>query len=130
MMSLISSVMSTSGILAMGAPQGGGAEGSGGMPWAMLLQLGAMVVAFYFILIRPQQKAAKELRKQIDSLKVGDRILISGGIYGIISTIREKVLVVKIAENTKIEMLRSGVQQVVPHESKGDQKDAIKTEKK
>ena len=81
-----------------------------------------MVVIFYLVLIRPQQKQAKELRQKLEALKVGDRVVTTGGIFGIISQLKEKSVVVKIAENTKVEMLRSGVQEVMP----GDQKEEKK----
>ncbi len=85
-----------------------------GMMGPMIL----IVVVFYLIAIRPQQKQQKELKKMLDALKVGDRVLTTGGIYGIVSQVKEKSVTVKIAENTKVEMLRSGIQQVLPNESK------------
>src|SRR5690348_2213036 len=72
---------------------------------------------FYLVLVRPQQKQQKELKKMLDTLKAGDRILTNGGILGVVSAVREKVVVVKIAENTKVEMLRSGIQQVLTDDS-------------
>lgn len=88
---------------------------------ALLTTLGPMfliLAIFYLVFIRPQQKQQKELKKMLDTLKVGDRIVTTGGIFGIVSQVKEKSVVVKIAENTKIEMLRSGIQQVVPAENK------------
>ncbi len=85
------------------------------------MSMGPMIlifVIFYLVLIRPQQKQQKELKKMLDALKVGDRVLTSSGIFGIVSQLKEKSVMVKIAENTKIEMLRSGIQQVLPNESK------------
>ena len=77
-----------------------------------------ILAIFYLLLIRPQQKQQKELKKMLDALKVGDRVLTTGGIYGIVSQVKEKSVIVKIAENTKVEMLRSGIQQVLPQEAK------------
>ncbi|NUN92344.1 MAG: preprotein translocase subunit YajC [Verrucomicrobiae bacterium] len=88
---------------------------------SLLGALGPMIlifVIFYLILIRPQQKQQRETRKMIDALKVGDRVLVAGGIFGIVAQIKEKAIVVKIAENTRVEMLRTAVQQVLPEESK------------
>ena len=82
----------------------------------MLGMFGPLILifaVFYLILIRPQQKQQKELQKMLEALKVGDRVLLSGGIYGIVSQVKEKTVLVKIAENTKIELLRSGIQQVL-----------------
>ncbi len=104
-------------LLAMGAPPQPGEN-----PTKSLLgALGPMIlifVIFYLILIRPQQKQQRETRKMIDALKVGDRVLVAGGIFGIVAQIKEKAIVVKIAENTRVEMLRTAVQQVLPEESK------------
>lgn len=91
-----------------------------------LMIVGQMLLifgVFYLILIRPHQKQQKELKKLVDSLKVSDRILTTGGIFGVISQVKEKSVVVKIAEGTKVEMLRSGIQQVLPREDKDEKKD-------
>jgi len=72
-----------------------------------------MFFLFYLVLIRPQQKQQKELKKMLDALKVGDRVLLTCGFFGIVSQIKDKAVVVKIGENTKVEMLRSGIQQVL-----------------
>ncbi|MBI4024152.1 MAG: preprotein translocase subunit YajC [Verrucomicrobia bacterium] len=88
---------------------------------SLVMSVGYMVVIFvifYLILIRPQQKQQKELRTMLAALKTGDRVVTTGGIFGVVSQIKEKSVVIKIAENTKVEMLRSGVQQVLPNESK------------
>lgn len=116
-MNLPTSAFTIQPVLAMGAPPQPGEN-----PTKSLLgALGPMVlifVVFYLILIRPQQKQQKETRKMLEALKVGDRVLVSGGIFGIVAQIKDKSVVVKIAENTRVEMLRTAVQQVLPEESK------------
>ena len=90
-----------------------------------IVMLGYMVIIFgifYVIMIRPQQKQQKDLRKMLDALKTGDRVVTTGGIYGLVSQVKEKTVIIKIAENTKVEMLRSGVQQVLKEESKEEKK--------
>ncbi|MDD2708538.1 MAG: preprotein translocase subunit YajC [Verrucomicrobiae bacterium] len=109
-------------ILAMGnpSPQPGEnpTKGLVGMAGYMIL-----IFAFlYLIMIRPQMKQQKDHQKMLDALKVGDRVLVSGSIFGIVSQIKEKSVVVKIAENTKIELLRSGIQQVVREDAKEEKK--------
>ena len=84
-------------------PQGGGL-----MTLAPIL---LMIVVFYFLLIRPQQKKEKERRKMISSLKNGDKVLTVGGIYGVVSSIKdEEVIVLKISNSTNIEVARSAIQ--------------------
>jgi preprotein translocase subunit YajC len=87
------------------APQGGGL-----VSFAPLLMIG---VLFYFLLLRPQQKQAKELKSLLDSLKKGDRILTQGGLYGTVVAIKGKVLEVKISDEVKVLIARPAVTQVV-----------------
>jgi len=72
-----------------------------------------IIVMFYFLLIRPQQKRAKEHRALIEALKSGDKILTAGGIYGVVTNVKDKVVTVRIAENVKIELDKSSVTTVV-----------------
>ncbi len=64
---------------------------------------------FYFFLIRPQQKQAKNKKLLIDSLNVKDKIVTIGGIYGTIMKVKENSIVLKIAEKVEIEILKSSV---------------------
>ncbi len=101
-------------LLAMGQPAGGG---SGQSPSTMGLWLPIILIfaIMYFLIFRPQAKKQKEQRLMIEALKKGDKIITIGGIYGEIVGIREKdgVLIVKIADNTKIELVRSSVAKVI-----------------
>jgi preprotein translocase subunit YajC len=76
----------------------------------MFAVLGLM---FYFMLIRPQQKQRKEQDNLMKNLKTGDKILMSNGIIGLIANVKEKTLMVKIADNVKIEVLRTAVSAVL-----------------
>ena len=62
-----------------------------------------MVVMFYFLLIRPQQRQRKELAARIAALQTGDRVVTTAGIHGIIHNIKDNTVVVKVAEGTMIE---------------------------
>lgn len=108
--------------LAMGQPPGGQAQDPAKGMVQMVLMIGIMLVMFYVIAIRPQQKQQKELQKMLDALKPGDKVLLTSGIYGIVSHIKEKSVMIKIAENTKVEVIRTGIQSVVPEESKEEKK--------
>jgi preprotein translocase subunit YajC len=72
-----------------------------------------MILIFYFLLIRPQQKQLKERQKMLDSLKVGDKILSVGGIIGTISSINDDKIEVEIAKNIKVTMVKSAVTSVL-----------------
>src|SRR5579872_3905966 len=63
----------------------------------------------YMLVIRPQQRQAKEHRKMVDRLKNGDRVLTQGGIYGTVVSLKGAVVQVKIADNVKVEVSRSAI---------------------
>jgi len=69
----------------------------------------AMFAIFYFLLIRPQQKRAKQHQELLKSLKKGDRVVTNGGILGTVTGATEKYLTVEIAERTRIRVMRSHV---------------------
>jgi preprotein translocase subunit YajC len=90
---------------AMGPAQPGGAgQGGPGGLIGSLVPLVLIFVIFYFLLIRPQQKKAKEHKSMIDNLKKGDKIITSGGIYGVIEAVGANTVTVKIGENVKVKL--------------------------
>lgn len=74
-----------------------------------LVMMGLMFVMMYFILIRPQRMRQKELEKLINGVKVGDHVVLNGGEHGIITSVKEKTIMVKVADNVKIEYERSSI---------------------
>jgi preprotein translocase subunit YajC len=96
--------------LLLGAPQGTGAAGGG--PSSMIstfVPFILIIAIFYFLIIRPQNKKQKETQKMLSALKKGDKIITVGGIHGVISTVRESSVVVKVDDNTKVEFSRSAI---------------------
>jgi preprotein translocase subunit YajC len=91
--------------------QAGGAPG-GFDPTLMLVIFGTFAI-FYFVLIRPQQKKQKDLQKTIEALKKGDRVMTNGGIFGTVVGFKDNILVLKIAEEVKIEILKTAVASVI-----------------
>ncbi len=91
--------------------QTGGQGQSGGI--AGFLPIIILFVIFYFLLIRPQQKKAKEHKAMITNLKKGVRIITSGGIYGTIISIDDTTIGLEIAEKVKIKITRGNVAAVV-----------------
>jgi preprotein translocase subunit YajC len=94
--------------MAMAQPASGG--GGGGLltllPW-----LAIMFLIFYVFMIRPQQKKQQAHRQMLTSLKKGDRVITSGGFLATVLNIKEKekVVVLKLAENTKVEIQMSAI---------------------
>lgn len=94
----------------------GGLGGQGGQQSSPAMMIGWLVIMvglFYFMLIRPQQRKEKERRALIASVKSGDRVIFGGGLIGIVANVKENVLVVKVAENTKLDVLRASITRVI-----------------
>ncbi|MBN2430352.1 MAG: preprotein translocase subunit YajC [Acidobacteria bacterium] len=90
-------------------------------PLMMLMPMVIIALIFYFLLIRPMRKRQKQTEQMISDLKNGDRVITSGGIYGTVSGLREKTLILKIADNVKIEVAKTavaGLQSSPPEETK------------
>ncbi len=99
---------------AMAPPAGQqGAQGGGSMITS-LLPLVLIFVIFYFLLIRPQQKRAKEHKQLLENLKKGDKVITSGGVYGVIESVGTTTVTVKIAENVKVKFGKGHIAAVRP----------------
>ena len=77
-----------------------------------------MFVMMYFVLIRPQRKKQQDHQKLVDSLSIGDQIIMNGGEHGIVTSVQERTVKVKVADNVKIEYDRSAVATVVKKSGK------------
>ncbi|MCH7822768.1 MAG: preprotein translocase subunit YajC [Proteobacteria bacterium] len=86
-------------------------------PFGFLLPMVIIFAAFYFLLIRPQQKKQKTHNALIASLSVGDEILTAGGILGKITAVSDHYVVVQISDNTEVKMQKSSVSQIVPKDT-------------
>lgn len=95
-------------VYAMGQSGSGGGQGGG---IAAFLPLILIVVVFYFLLIRPQQKRQKEQKAMISAIRKGDKVVTTSGIFGTIVGMddQENKVVLKIAENVKVEFLKSSI---------------------
>jgi preprotein translocase subunit YajC len=70
-------------------------------------------VIMYFVLFRPQKKRQQEQQRLISSLKTGDHVVTNAGIHGLIANVKETTVMVKVADNVKIEMEKSAVTNVL-----------------
>jgi preprotein translocase subunit YajC len=85
----------------------------GGMPTAMIFGYLLLFGAMYFFMIAPQRRKQKEHEKMLAALTSGDEIVTTGGIYGTITNVKDDRFVVRIADNTKVEVGKAFVQTVV-----------------
>ncbi len=90
------------------------AAGQAGDPTMSLLFFVGMIVIFYFLLIRPQQKRAKEHRKMVEAIGKDDEVVTNGGILGKIVELGEQYITVEIAENVQIRIQRNAISTVLP----------------
>jgi len=80
--------------------------------FGMLVPIVFMVIIFYFLMIRPNQKKNKDRLAMIETLQKGDKVLTSSGIYGVIVNLKpeEDIIVLKIGEGTKVEFSKASIQ--------------------
>ena len=103
---------------------------------SLIVTVVLMIGIFYFFLIRPQNKKQKEMEKMLSALKKGDRVVTIGGIHGVVSSTKEKTVILKVDDNVKLEFNRSAIASVVnpeaekKAEAKADAKDEKKEDKK
>jgi len=98
---------------AMGNLGAAGGQSGGMMAFLPLILLFAV---FYFLLIRPQQKRAKQHKTFMENLKRGDTVITSGGLYGKITGITDEAVTIEIAEKVRVKVLKSAVADYVKGE--------------
>ena len=91
------------------APAPSGIGGLLGRPEFMFV---LMAIMFYFLLIRPQQRQRKEMAARIASLAAGDKVVTTSGIHGIVHTVKDTTVMVKVAEGTFLEFDKPAVANV------------------
>lgn len=99
------------------------ANPSGGSSMSGILMIVVMVVIFYFFMIRPQQKQRKQLQKQRDAMKAGDKVVTAGGIQGILRSTGENILKVEIAKGVTIRISKDSVYPFVEEQPKQGKKE-------
>jgi len=104
-------------LLLMAGPTQQGAQGQSPNFLVSMLPFLIIMVLFYFLLIRPKQQEQKKHETMLQSLKKGDRVLTTGGLYGSVVGIKENIVVLKIADNVKAEFQIQSIQAVVSRET-------------
>jgi preprotein translocase subunit YajC len=91
------------------APAPQGPQSIIGNPMFMMV---IMIVLFYFLLIRPQQRQRKEQAARIAALKTGDKVITTAGLHGIVHSVKDTTVVIKVAEGTNLEFDKAAVASV------------------
>lgn len=98
-----------------------------GQMTSSLVMFTAIILIFYFLIIRPQKKREKETKDMLNALKKGDKVVSIGGIHGTVITVKDTTVVVKVDDNARIEFTKSAISQVL---NKQVTKPASKKDKK
>jgi preprotein translocase subunit YajC len=85
------------------------AEGQQGNQWSFWIMMILIFVVFYFFMIRPQTKRQKELQKQREAMKKGDKVVTAGGIYGEIKEVQDAAFIITIAKDVTIKVSKESV---------------------
>ena len=91
-------------ILAMGAPAGQGVN-----PLVQLIPIALVFAIFYFIILLPTRKRQKKLQEFLDNLKVGDKVVTTGGIFGAVTRVDGQTVQLQIAEKVRVELAKSAI---------------------
>ncbi|HXJ60018.1 MAG TPA: preprotein translocase subunit YajC [Verrucomicrobiae bacterium] len=112
---IVNSKTAFGGLLAMGAAPGGDQPGGmfqsvwGAFPFLLL------IFAFYFAILRPQQRRQKQLDQMVKSLRAGDRVTTTSGIIGTVVTVKDKSVSIRSAD-TKLEVLKTAISEITARE--------------
>lgn len=87
----------------------GGQGGSQSSPYSSIIFLVLIIGVFYFFMIRPQSKKAKEERKFRESLQKGDRVITSGGIHGKIAEVQETTVIIEVLDQTRLKVEKASL---------------------
>lgn len=85
----------------------------GGGLGGFIVPMALIFVMMYFVMIRPQKKRQQEQQRLMSALKTGDRVVTNAGIHGLISNVKDSTVIVKVADNVKIEMEKSAITTVM-----------------
>ena len=87
----------------------GGAGGEGGNPLTMFIPIIMVFIVFYLLLIRPQQKKAKQHKELLGALKKGDRVVSSGGLHVTVTGLADDVVTMEIAPKVRVKVSRGSI---------------------
>lgn len=92
-------------LLALGAPPDGGSVS----PWVQLVPFALVLAIFYFIILMPMRRRQKKVEAFLQNLKIGDKVITTGGLYGSITRLGDQSLQLQVADKIRVEIARSAV---------------------
>lgn len=97
-----------------------------------IITFGLVFVIFYFLIIRPQNKKQKQMQQMIAGVKKGDKVVTIGGIHGVVASVKDSTVVLKVDDGTRIEFSKSAIASISPvkAEEKAEDKPDEKAEEK
>jgi preprotein translocase subunit YajC len=105
-------------LYAMPSTGGATAQGQGGgNPMSLIFMIIAIFAVMYFLMIRPQQRQKKQHQDMLSQVGKGDKVVTAGGVHGTITGVKDNTVIVKIADNVKVEVNRSSISQIVSSKS-------------
>ncbi len=100
-----------------GTTGGAAGQGGGGNPMSLIFMIIAIFAVMYFLMIRPQQRQKRQHQDLLSKISKGDKVITVGGIHGTIAGVKDNTVIVKIADNVKVELSRSSISKVVASKS-------------
>ena len=97
-------VFSSAGLLALAAPSDQGVS-----PWVQLVPFALVLAIFYFVILLPMKRRQKKVQEFLQALKVGDRVVTTGGIFGSITKVSEQSIQLQIAPNVRVDVSRAAI---------------------
>lgn len=110
-LSLVAVLLITALVFSAGCyfPTEGEEEGGGGFDWTIIIFLVLIFAVFYFLLIRPQRKRQKQQQELMGALKRGDKVVTAGGIYGVVESVSEDSVIIKVESGATMRVAKSSV---------------------
>jgi preprotein translocase subunit YajC len=108
-LALMAVLLTTALVFMAGCPMPAEGEEGGGFDWTIIIFLVLIFAVFYFLLIRPQRKRQKEQQQLMEALKRGDRVITAGGIYGVVESVSEDNVVIKVESGATMRVAKSSV---------------------
>jgi preprotein translocase subunit YajC len=112
-LALIGVLLITTLVFTLGCPmmpaEGTEGEEGGGFDWTIIIFLVLIFAVFYFLLIRPQRKRQKQQQELMEALKRGDKVITAGGVYGVVESVSEDSVVIKVESGASMRVAKSSV---------------------